>query len=48
MEVQTVTKNALGGKNQENLEAYLEDIGAILEVSGTSGVVRTVCARVIE
>jgi SRSO17 transposase len=30
MEIQTVTKNALGGKNQEKLEAYLEDIGAIL------------------
>lgn len=30
MEIQTVTKNALAGKNQEKLEAYLEDIGAIL------------------
>jgi SRSO17 transposase len=30
MEIQTATKNALVGKNQEKLEAYLEDIGAIL------------------
>src|SRR3954451_23518775 len=30
MEIQTAAKNALVRKSQEKLEAYLEDIGAIL------------------